>query len=297
MNPALDNLNILDVVLGLAAKAQIPIEYSGLSTADIETASQSLLDTLAAIRRALNARRGINTLPHELVIRIFSFVPQVPSEVNSIARDLGGPYEIRKVCDLHPIIEVCHLWRTLALDVSALWSSLFLRPDRYDRNVLGPSPPRDTNIFYLERCRSGPLHLYLEDIFRRDRAAGPFGGVGASSWSSIFKVEGIDVEALLRRVCELHLYVQGGWDTVSAISQAPSLSLPWSALEHLVVSCHSIHQELDRVWNGQLMLFEGQTLHLRSLPSSLVTPSPRPSLVCFFSTTWRTGGDLRAMML
>ncbi|KAI0694854.1 hypothetical protein C8Q76DRAFT_253500 [Earliella scabrosa] len=252
------HLNLPELVELLAHRAQTGEEsptYSTLSTEDIESASESLLHSLSAVRRALNARRPVNAvLPPELLLKIFAFVPELPrhAQVKTAAERFCGPYQVRNVWELRSTSQVCHRWREIALSSSRLWASALRKPVEPNSTFMFGGPSRIEEPIqpsYLPRCIAGPIHLCVEE----NGFHGP--------WMPLRMLDA--PPGYETRVDELHVATYEGWTDVSGVP--PSLLTPMPALEHLEVYCAEALSE-RRVWMGQRPLFGGIALGaLRSL--------------------------------
>ena len=87
----------------------------------------SLVDNASTvIKSAVNGRALINRLlPPELLIHIFSLVPEVPHALKeSYEGKICGPFHFKDATYLLPATQVCRHWRNIALDTPTLWTSL-----------------------------------------------------------------------------------------------------------------------------------------------------------------------------
>ncbi|KAI0718201.1 hypothetical protein C8T65DRAFT_737437 [Cerioporus squamosus] len=223
-------------------------EYEGLHTQEIESICDLLPVVLSNLRRALNKRRRVNTLPTEILVEIFSLVPNSDKPRRSVAVErFSGPYAIFNVWELFPITLVCHHWRHVSLNVSSLWSSTFIVSDSRTRMV-----PRsyDGNIFYLDRCKAGPTELYVKEYPVNDL------------WRPIGGVSGV-LETYADRVQELHFDTRDGWLQTELMPEI--LSHPLPALRRLILE--SSYSSPGLSWKGpRQTLFAGCALpQLQSL--------------------------------
>ena len=215
----------------------------------------------------------MNTLPPEILLRIFAFVPPSPElTVFDTIEGVCGPFDIRKIWELRTVTQVCHKWRSLALDASCLWSSAFRVPHWGSR--CGDIP--NNACQHLSRCKAGPTCLYAEED-----------GLTGSNWQ---KLRAIDAPPDFEdRVEELHVLTLDGWRKHGSLPSSLSSSrMP--ALRRLVVrSLHFGNSEaISWEWQGPQLLFAGRTPPLKSMAiiDSPFLPSNPPStlthLVLFY---------------
>ena len=230
-------------------------------------------------------------LPPEILLNVFSLVPQMHSSVNLIIIDAAcGPMRIRNVWELAPITQVCHHWRRVSLHASSLWSSAFCLRRSGGRKYLGETYP-----FYRHR-RGGPLRLYVE-------AHGVSGHAGDRWQDHTSPALSSDEKGL---VDELHVYLDGRWPT-STETLPPCLNAPMLAVQRLVI--HAMCSPGRLPWIGSRPLFGNHPLEaLKSLafintpflPSNCISSSltrlvlmhyrqaaslPLPDLLSFLSGT------------
>ncbi|TBU38856.1 hypothetical protein BD309DRAFT_481991 [Dichomitus squalens] len=158
------DLTVLELVEVLADKVSGPPrlrEIWSMSTADIKAACNLLSGIHISLRYILNSRIRINTLPHEILRLVFSFVPRLPDIFTKQDPDLSicSPIRIRTVWDILPVSQVCRQWRDLITSDSTLWSSAFLTPPR--RGNRGSTT--STMISHLARFNPASLHVYIKE--------------------------------------------------------------------------------------------------------------------------------------
>ncbi|RPD56131.1 hypothetical protein L226DRAFT_488192 [Lentinus tigrinus ALCF2SS1-7] len=131
----------------------------------------------------------IQTIPPELLIHIFSLLTSLdtPDVLKAFIADASGPYTIRTTSLLRPLLGVCRIWRHIALNTPALWSSVSCVRDSYNQEDNAP--------IHVSRLPPGcpgehiPLSVYaeiptLDDALYRD----------------FFKAHGHQIEELIVRV-------------------------------------------------------------------------------------------------
>ncbi|KAM5540876.1 hypothetical protein V8D89_005520 [Ganoderma adspersum] len=235
-----------------------------MSTDDIVSACTLLPDIFAALRQAANSRARVNSLPPEILLRIFAYVPQAPQLTTfDTVRSVCGPLTTRQVWELGAVTQVCHRWRALAFNVSSLWSSAFRKSRLVSRCGVIPE-----NASYHSRCIAGPLQMYVEED-----------GIILSKWEPLTPVDApLGYED---RVEELHVVTVDGWK--HGILPPSLLSPRLNSLQRLIVrSLHSGTIEASGwQWHGLQPVFQGQTLPLRSLAiidSPFLPSNPVPAL-------------------
>ncbi|TFK93307.1 hypothetical protein K466DRAFT_138653 [Polyporus arcularius HHB13444] len=235
----MNELSLLLDTKGMSDESQ----YDCLSTEVIETLSTCTLlpAVLSAIRRALNNRRKVHSLPAEILVKIFSFIPaQSRDIIHGAVERCCGPFAIFNVWDLLPIAQVCYYWRSVALEVSPLWSSAFIVPRK--GSVL-----HRINACYLSRCTAGPVDVYVEED------AEDHGSWRHSAVDGVLQEYG-DHER------ELHVDTTDGWRGMKSLPD--SLSHPLPALQHLTLRCWCTATETREVWAWRALqdLFGGCSL-------------------------------------
>ncbi|KAI0642980.1 hypothetical protein C8Q79DRAFT_1012970 [Trametes meyenii] len=227
-----------------------------ISAVDLEVAFKEVQAAYVALGHKLNDRAPIHRLPPEILLKVFLNVLQLPpdNEGSPYARPdprmpkrygllerACGPFTIRNVWDLGPILEVCVRWYTLVVGASSLWSSLFLSSDL----LSWPYVPDSSR--FLSRCSSGPLDVFV--AFQRE-----YDRDNSYHDTRQYRI----LKQYADRLRELHIRYDhslpnGG---IPAILQTPNASL-----ERLAVVCNCKRP----YWLGALPLFGGRRLQLRSL--------------------------------
>ncbi|OCH95249.1 hypothetical protein OBBRIDRAFT_614433 [Obba rivulosa] len=110
------------------------------------------MNGMTPTRRSFSTpRRRIHDLPPEIVALIFQFaLPCIPFNVLRLLRD-RSPSRLYRQHELASFMLVCRIWRELALQTSALWSTLTIDRD-YDAEVVH---------MLLNRSRTRGVILYM----------------------------------------------------------------------------------------------------------------------------------------
>ncbi|KAI0718235.1 hypothetical protein C8T65DRAFT_95865 [Cerioporus squamosus] len=128
----------LPIMLVPPAHSQRPVQLTKIQVA-LHLASSLIQETM-------NAHCPINKLPPELLALVFSMVPSSLS-----LPGYAGPSSAKQTYELLPVTHVCRSWRSLALDMPSLWSTI---PETATSCAA-------TSIFRA-RAQQAPLVVYVD---------------------------------------------------------------------------------------------------------------------------------------
>ncbi|RPD56116.1 hypothetical protein L227DRAFT_656416 [Lentinus tigrinus ALCF2SS1-6] len=225
----------------------LQLENSGsfdhASIDDVRTAYNDLQKALSVLNQVSNSRCRVNMLPNEVLLQIFLLVPHScfwPLENGCRTQALKG------AADLRNLTMVCHKWRMLALDHSALWATLYLMPP-------SPSLDFDQPKKCLARRQHGVLSVHYDDT------------------------EPFDVlQGQEHRVAEFQIH--SSLSSSKGARQIPAyISFPMTSVERLVIWRSMEHEyglAKNVYWHGMVPLFHGGPLPLRvlSLTNTMFLP-------------------------
>ncbi|KAI8971147.1 hypothetical protein BD414DRAFT_531780 [Trametes punicea] len=129
----------------LKAVEELSQQRFSMSVEELHIVKRALHSTMALFCEASNAYSCISKLPPEILIRIFSMVPDtLPS---------SGTWgsSARRTYDLVPLTHVCRRWRAIALHASSLWTTIC--ETTYTHNA--------SKAFWA-RARQSPLTIYVD---------------------------------------------------------------------------------------------------------------------------------------
>ena len=221
--------------------------------------SDILPEVLSTVRHRLNACMSpINkSLPPEILLKVFGFVPSMPRLISKDLDVVCGPMGFRKVWELRPVTQVCHHWRELAINTSSLWSSAFRLPfrDSFTNQIMRPTP--ETSIYpYIHRRTNGPVYLYVEEFMSQE--------MGWHATTPLESPTGLGYEPFVE---ELHVVPWGNWT-----GAVPPILLekPMPALKRMIL--HDRNVDADQQHPGLAFFFDGQPLTALTSLASFCMP-------------------------
>ncbi|RDX46565.1 hypothetical protein OH76DRAFT_835333 [Lentinus brumalis] len=210
-----------------------------------------------SIRTAINARAAIHRiLPPELIVAIFAFVPTPAYRSTDSLQGACGPYLLSDTAELLAVTLVCKLWRSLALDMSTIWSSISCGDPVNRSSAFGGSYRLPIHFSRIPASCIGAVPLYVH-------AEAPDIWPHASRTSAFLSNHGHLIE-------ELHIRLHANARQFNTFQLAgadeeplpPSLTFSATSLRRLAI--HGLGRSDERR-DVTRALFGGITLNLSSL--------------------------------
>ncbi|KAI0760750.1 hypothetical protein C8Q74DRAFT_1298581 [Fomes fomentarius] len=120
---------------------------------DLLVSTKTILKcTASIIDRLIDETRPISRLPPEILLTVFSYVPDWVPVIEGVKAGLHWPFAAPRTDQLRNVTAVCFQWRKLALGDSRLWSTFWESNSQF---ATSPS-------LHLSRCPTGPLNVFTQ---------------------------------------------------------------------------------------------------------------------------------------
>ncbi|KAI0351414.1 hypothetical protein OH77DRAFT_934836 [Trametes cingulata] len=161
----------MDATLAYPAASLEEASSSIARCVELSPSEEELSPVIALLRnsthnlsRQMNMRSGINQLPAEVLMQIFTLLQNPPSSLDPSIVGACGPFKIKENPNRLPILQVCRSWYEVALATPALWSSFSSRSPaaRAYNSLIQAAPHSPTHLDPLYPPSNRPLYLHMQ---------------------------------------------------------------------------------------------------------------------------------------